>query len=519
MVRITLLAALLLTSTAAAAADVTVAFNDTTNIVRLAPGVENGVTTMVLTLTNVPEAARGAMPDIKDIATGGRGTVVFEPGLLLQRDSTVVWTMKVTVSGAARDTSESRLAKVTFGSSSYSRSYTLTNRAAGTPGWSAAGPGVPWISTWETGGSRLAINVTSQDLPLGAIEISQSTLRDAFNLTQIGPDNLTIEGADNIAARSVTTILVSLKPGGVPLVGKFSGNVVLKSKNTTDVQTVGVTLYSSSIILRAIGAVLLLTGLWCSWYVLHRIIPSAARAQAMKAVFVTRMGIDGVAASLTALPAVPNVRYAVILNRLSQLRERVSTARLDAESLLPKGFDLPIGTAGDATAKLADRLAAVNAEAAAVSVVVVRGIVVAVADFGTGHFDQARVVTALGELDVLGGTAATQAEALAKLPAILASYQTDLAAKTVAARPVDPITLAQADFVIEHASRAAWLLWAVAAGLVGIVMLVLQNSGFGWIDLAYCFLWGLGVPVSGSAFQALTPATVASNIGLNVPRT
>ena len=47
----------------------------------------------------------------------------------------------------------------------------------------------------------------------------------------------------------------------------------------------------------------------------------------------------------------------------------------------------------------------------------------------------------------------------------------------------------QADFVIEHASRFAWLLWAVAAGLVGIVMLVLQNSGFGWIDLRCPVCW------------------------------
>jgi hypothetical protein len=501
------------------------------NTIRLPVDAIEGTRKVLVVLNSIPPGpAPTAAPTIRDTNMDGGATVLFhDKPDAVQTEGARAWVFTATISGLPLNSGENHLATVSLDNKTYMRSYTLTNRPGGTATWSIAVPTVPWIRTWETSSSPLTVTVSTQDVPISGLMIAQSTLRDAQGLTQIDRSDLELvsDTADGFSVPAHTTRAfdVRLKWRGhyPPPHGKFAGNIQLGARNMPDVQTGAVTLYASSLTLRTIGALFIYIGLRLSRSLVQRIKPRIARAQALKLVILARKSGSDLAAELTRL-AVAGQKYDSIRERLEKIGGRLATKRLDDEDLLPHVVGLPFG-AVDSTARLQERLNAVGTELAAVATVSHNGIQPAVNDLNSGSYDKQGVQDALKDLDALGAAVGTPADALAQIAPVLAKYRatggavpTAMAAAIQAATQ-DPVTIQQANQIIEHETQAGWLIAEVVTLAAGFVLLVLPNAGFAWVDLAYCLLWGLGLPTAGAAFQSLTPTGIATDLGLAVPRT
>ena len=418
------------------AGTVAITLNDN-NTVRLAPGTGTGDRQVIVAATNLAKEQRSTAPTVTDHALEGRAAVKFSNPQVVQSEGTVSWLLDMHVDGLPLNSTETHLATVAFGDRTYSRWYTLTNRAAGTATWVVTGPAVPWVVTWDGADAPLTVTVTTQDEPISALAVCTSSLRDIPPLTQIDAADLEL-GADQthdtaVPAHTSRPLALRLKSGrhGVPPHGKFSGTVQFCAKNMPDMPSLAITLNASSISVRVLGAFLILVGLWLSRTLVNRIKPTIARVQALKPVLVLVQSIKDERAALTRLASAASVTFPKTLQRLETLEKSLATSKLDDDGLLPSPVTMPFSPQAPAGTGLQSRLTQASGELLAVATVVQKGIEPAVADLQNPAFTQASVKTALGQLDTLGSTAADAAAAQAGIPPILVGYRAAVAQQGV----------------------------------------------------------------------------------------
>ena len=540
---------------------------DEGNTVRLRSGEKT--TTVLLTISGVPEGdLRKAPPVITDItkqaseakAGSSEASVQFTPRQLLQNTSTVIWLVDVELlKGNAQG---ARLATIELGGQRLARPYVLTNEPA-------AAVAATWTATasspWIMGSSRdpLPIIVTANETPLTDVQVLDSTLRNAFE--RIGPDRLQIVthedvkdrgeaetggkdkivparsstdkdvkdrgeaetgGKDKIVlARSSTVMYVKLKnddPFWTIPHGKFEGVITLKANSLLQ-QPLTVSMQSSSWWMKLLGLFAVGVGLWIAKYITGKLIPSTQRVQALRPVLAVRAAITDLENEAVRLfGPVPNSE---IRDRLEGLQKSISTRQLDDRDLLPRGFISPLPLTAKAVGTLEATLTEVTTALKAVSAVIYKGLRVAATDRGNPVYDQANVNLALKQLDQLGGDSTKDETAvLQEIPSILMAYRVrpraGVAAHTQNLRgPMDPVSVREAEYRIYESGQEAWLIWMVISAIASIPVIFIPNfASFSLQDVFTCLVWGVGLPIGGAALQTLTPASVASGIGLTLPK-
>jgi len=515
---------------------------DEGNTVRLRSGEKT--TTVLLTISGVPEGdLRKAPPVITDIpkqaseakAGSSEASVQFTPRQLLQNTSTVIWLVDVELlKGNAQG---ARLAMIELGGQRLARPYVLTNEpaAAVAATWTATASS-PWIM--GSSGDPLPVIITANETPLTGVQVLDSTLRNAFE--RIGPERLQIVTHEDVKdrgkaetsgkgelvpARSSTVIYVGLKndnPFWTIPHGKFEGVITLKANSPLQ-QPLTVSMQSSSWWMKLLGLFAVGVGLWIAKYVTGKLIPSAQRVQALRPVLAVRAAITDLENEAVRLfgPA-PN---SAIRGRLEGLQKSISTRQLDDRDLLPRGFISPLPLTAKAVGTLEATLTEVTTALKAVSAVIYKGLRVAAADRGNPVYDQANVNLALQTLDQLGGDSAKDETAvLQEIPSILMAYRVrpraGVAAHTQNLRgPMDPVSVREAEYRIYESGQEAWLIWMVISAIASIPVIFIPNfASFSLQDVFTCLVWGVGLPIGGAALQTLTPASVASGIGLTLPK-
>jgi len=515
---------------------------DEGNTVRLRSGEKT--TTVLLTISGVPEGdLRKAPPVITDIpkqaseakAGSSEASVQFTPRQLLQNTSTVIWLVDVELlKGNAQG---ARLAMIELGGQRLARPYVLTNEpaAAVAATWTATASS-PWIM--GSSGDPLPVIITANETPLTGVQVLDSTLRNAFE--RIGPERLQIVTHEDVKdrgkaetsgkgelvpARSSTVIYVGLKndnPFWTIPHGKFEGVITLKANSPLQ-QPLTVSMQSSSWWMKLLGLFAVGVGLWIAKYVTGKLIPSAQRVQALRPVLAVRAAITDLENEAVRLfgPA-PN---SAIRGRLEGLQKSISTRQLDDRDLLPRGFISPLPLTAKAVGTLEATLTEVTTALKAVSAVIYKGLRVAAADRGNPVYDQANVNLALQTLDQLGGDSAKDETAvLQEIPSILMAYRVrpraGVAAHTQNLRgPMDPVSVREAEYRIYESGQQAWLIWMVISAIASIPVIFIPNfASFSLQDVFTCLVWGVGLPIGGAALQTLTPASVASGIGLTLPK-
>lgn len=528
------------TSTTPPAMSVTM---DEGNTVRLRFG-EN-TTTVLLTISGVPEGdLRKAPPAITDIpqqaseakAGASEASVRFTPRDLLQNTSTVIWRVDVEVlKGNALG---ARLATIELGGHRLARTYVLTNEpaAAVAATWTATASS-PWIM--GSGRDPLPVIVTANEAPLTGVQVLDSTLRNAFE--RIGPERLQIAThadledrgkaetsgkGELVPARSSSVIYVKLKNEDlfwrIPH-GKFEGVITLKANSSLQ-QSLTVSMQSSSWCMKVLGLFAVVVGLCIARYLTGKLIPNAQRMQALRPVLAVRAAITDLEKEVLRLLGPEG--GSVTKNRLVALQKLISTEKLDGEHALPRGFNSPLPLTADAVGKLEATLTEVTTALKAVSAVIYKGLRVAAADRGNSAYSEEKVKLALKELDQLGGdNDKDETEVLQEIPRILTAYKevgsrAGAAAYTQDLRgPMDPVSVREAEYRIYEAGQHAWLIWMVISAIASIPVIFIPNfASFSLQDVLTCLVWGVGLPIGGAALQTLTPASVASGIGLTLPK-
>ena len=132
-----------------------------------------------------------------------------------------------------------------------------------------------------------------------------------------------------------------------------------------------------------------------------------------------------------------------------------------------------------------------------------------------------KVKTAVRDIDAIANASPlpTSSQALPLVQAILARLETQLGSPT--GEPERPLTAVQELSVIkleiETISKGIWILYAVLTALAGLVVLILNNPGFGTpLDFVYAFFWGFGLPIS---VTSLTAGSVATALNISIART
>jgi len=84
---------------------------------------------------------------------------------------------------------------------------------------------------------------------------------------------------------------------------------------------------------------------------------------------------------------------------------------------------------------------------------------------------------------------------------------------------MDPVSVREAEYRIYESGQQAWLIWMVISAIASIPVIFIPNfASFSLQDVFTCLVWGVGLPIGGAALQTLTPASVASGIGLTLPK-
>ncbi len=500
-----------------------------------------GPFSIALDASGLPSEAlkKGITPQIKDLGIGQNPEtkVAFTaPKQVFTGDTRAIWLFTVTVTGLAPNSTQARKAVITL-DKDYARDYTLTNLSAGTINWSVPPVPAPWNVNWSDPAKNrvLGIVVTTQELPATNLRIASASLKDAAGTASFGSERLqlaeTPDGDDHggkflLKARDTHTFYLRLRDDQPRLHGKFTGSISFAIDERPDLQTLQVTLNSTSGGSKLLGLLLLAIGLLLSWWMTARARPTVARLQAEKPVISVRQALARFRKDLSAVPPVPSISYLKITDRLAKLETSISTEQLDADSLLPPRTLLSFGTATDSSTKLQARLTEVSTALLAMSSVLKNGILKIASEWAKApDWKKTNAATALPKLDDLGASAKTEAEAQTGISPILAAYEHDpsiqqLVPKLRQPAPVDPVTVQAIDYQIEHYSNAGWWIWGVVSVVVGCAVMIVPNSGFGTsMDFILCFLWGLGIPTASAKLQELTPSGVSSNIGITFPKT
>lgn len=499
---------------------------------------QQGPFSITLDASQLPKdaVAKGITPKIRDLQTGPnqQTKVTFEnPTQVFVGETEGIWQFKVTVTGLDPNSSQTRKAVVTL-DKDYAKDYTLTNLPAGTVNWSVPPVPTPWNVNWDNPAADnvLGITVTTQDLPATNFRIVAASFKDSSGGISFGCERLQLAEAPNstsnderfpLRARSTQTFYVRLKDNSTRPKGKLTGSISFAVDERPELQTLQTTLNATSDSSKVFGAVLLAIGLVVSWWMTTRARPAVARLLAEKPVIALREALSLFRKNLEAVPPVPDITYLHIANRIKKLERQISTKQLDDESLLPSRFLLSFGAAADSSTKLQARLTDVSTQLLCMSTVLDNGILKIASEWNDApDWKQANAAVALPKLDSLGSTAMTEAEAQAGMTPILSAYElpphvdADFAPRW---HQIDPVTVNEINYRIEHYSNTGWWIWGFVSVIVGCAILVVPNPGFGTsMDLILCLLWGLGIPTASAKLQELTPSGVSGNIGIAFPK-
>jgi hypothetical protein len=477
-------------------------------------------------------------PTINDLKAGSEQTTVTfsDATKIFSSDTQAIWKFKVTLTPSlAPNSSQARKAAVHL-DKDYAKDYTLTNLPTGTVNWSVPPVPTAWTVNWSdrSQDNVLGFVVTAQDLPATNLRIASASFKDSTGSESFGaerlqlveiPDSRNGDGRFALKARDTHTFYLRFKDDAPRNEGKFSGAVSFAIDERPELQTLQVTLNATSDLSRLYGLGLLAAGLLISWWTTARARPAIARLQAEKPVIALSAALEQFRKKLGSVPPVPGIAYPQMTKRIADLENMITITQLDDDSLLPSSFALSLGAVADSSAKLQARLADVSAQLLALSTILNNGILKIALEYSTvPQYKKDRAIAALPELDSVGATATSDTDANSKMAPVLAVYnapppnnvQLDFVPRGLV---VEPVSVQEINYRIEHYSDAGWWIWGVVSVVVGCAILVVPNPGFGTsMDLILCFLWGLGVPTASAKLQELTPSGVGANIGVSVPK-
>ncbi len=445
-----------------------------------------------------------------------------------------VWYFTASIDSLPASQTQKRIARFQLDSINDTAEYTLSNQATAASNWTVLPPPDPWVMTsWRPRTKCVAVGIIPGDAPATSLRIQQSALVEQSTKKLLGLDHLKLcrdskgidcgNGGFDLAPHYAGPPLYFCVDDGFHGHGNYRGTVSLSALEKPETQPVTLDIYSSSGGAKALGFFLILVGVVAAWVTKVFATNRLTRDQELLPVILLRRRLEVLQSDLVNLPALFRAATPGIDQDITRLLQDLTPANLEALHFIhpatPNPFGIPIDSAG-LKVYLAERDTKVNL----LTVLVEEGVKPAV-QMGARPAPRPTdndIVAALGRIDALRGQNPLPSEAQARAT-ITQQILPDLAHTVVVAAGVPPAaTLARPvsfDRLLVEITDLNLLVWGVAAlltALVGLVVLILNNPGFGNpVDYIYCVFWGFGIP---TAVQQLTSNSAVSALGISVSK-
>jgi hypothetical protein len=398
----------------------------------------------------------------------------------------------------------------------------VAQEQAATPGTWTIQPPAPRLVLLA--GRQTSLIISVADSSPRTIRLAHSTLQDektgalvsirAFELCDTVKS--TCSDAITVAGRTQRGVVLQVRDT-FQTQGSFTGSVVLAADNRAETATIPLTLHSTTHKARWLGLGLIVLGILLSLVtVILRgfLLRADALRPALRLAADFRRLLQKVANAETATTAkFPRTRV-----RIAELVSELEPKQLEASNLVPS--ILGAGAPPDADAYkvfLDEKVAALRA----IDVVLIVLNSTRLSTPAGTALSPARQ-KALTELDELAERVTTVQQSSEETKRIIEELdQAEGRPRSQQAPGARPPDLEQLLVQVRAVSAATWAIWAVVTVAVGWAALIATNYGFGGssIDYVVCFLWGLGLPMSGQQLQQTTPETVRSQFNLSIPKT
>src|SRR5262245_54149358 len=385
-------------------------------------------------------------------------------------------------------------------------------------------PGHDWILSWSAPDAErlFALTISNRAVPLTGLKPVQFGLRRSDGDSSIdfgrlhmltSPGGAPVEKV-GVKANEAKTIFLRLDSGSAAgPYGTFAGNVHFAAEGSP-VKAVAIIAKASSSGVRLAGAILVLVGLCFAVVLTTYLQPRLLRLQALRPASVLRETLLRFASG-ARLAAADDL--AGIENEAKQQAARLEERALDAEGLLPPRISITNAGATDSTSKLKLLLDEISARLA--GLIVLRDTVMQLrARGGTGAARPKPIADAIVQINQATAEAATVDAARAIVARVTEPLRTAGFADAAPGLRAPAPSVEQVDFALQHAAGIAWAIWGLASLAIGVTYGYSDVDVGTATDLLGAFLWGFGLTAFGAGVQNLTPSSIATHVGLKVPR-
>ena len=493
-------------------------------IVRLPAGVQDATVDMILR-SSTPQPAPPTLKAV-DLPQPLAAKAAFQ-AVEDKNAPPNTWRYRVSIYGLAPATSQQHYAVVTYGDNkTQPLVYTLTNQPAGTFSWSVSKMPDPWVASGGDGACT-AFTVTTRDAPATDVTVS-STLIEQTTKEGITLDSLRLCPAGSKCDGTQPVTIAANVPTALQLCttksfhGKFDGSVVLASRQKPDGDIVLQHAQFSSDGAKLFGFALILAGVVLAFVAKVWARALLDRKQALLPATRMRGQLAAMKKLLDQLDPHYKDAPAKIRAAITELDDELSDAMLDSRHFLPPKVPNPFGFTVDA-AGYKTYLELRNPRIQLLSILVNEGVVPASKeDVGNPPSITKKdlVKTAIKDIDTIAsGPAPSADQASQRVLQILTTLRSALsggAAGAMAVMPQANRTLESLQLEVETISKGVWVLYGLLTALSGLVVLILNNPGYGVpLDYVLAFFWGFGLPM---AVQSLVPGSAATALNISVPR-
>lgn len=398
-----------------------------------------------------------------------------------------------------------------------------TEVAAPAPDFSVAAPG-PWLM--QAGQPARALRLAIGAADLTGLRIAQAQLLDASKQRSISEWQLQLcgnkegPGCDahpKLLAKSSQTVYLRVASGSAPW-GRYSGSLDLAVDGRADVKTVALELASTSNPVRVLGALAIAAGVVLAWWLTVASRQRLQRLTMLLPVAAASEQLTALRARLQAAQQATGVGQGQLMADTHRLLETELTERwLVGQGYLPTTLSV-LTPAADAGARLQTWLQNLGLRIAGLTVLVQTGVEPLVAEWQAGLTDRAAIEAGLRHLDSVP-SAATEAAAHQRVAEAMAIAHPAVARAQNAAGPAAALTLQRLVTQIEALNLRIWWAYLALTTVAGIAILIINNAGFGTaMDFVFCLFWGFGLPVTLDKLVQLSPAAVATPLGISLPK-
>lgn len=496
----------------------------------------------VVHVDGINENAPATKLDISDLGTPSPPAVTFQFTRVqeLKRTATTRdWLVTMTVTDFPPNTKQPRFFSITVpppdGSQvaglpiSKSVQYTLSSQGTGA---TLTLVSMPNETTSDDGAATLAIplSVAVGALPLSGVKLGQSALAEDIRKTQLNfqlcdaADPKCDVPPNHLSANAIQPLILKIAGHGAAP-GNYSGNLSLLAVEKPEGVTIPLKVHISDGFRRAWGVVAVVLGVLVVFFVTVYSRYIVNRGQLLLPFILLRQKLASIEAVLKQAPDRCRPFTVNVKTRLDDRQRDINDASLRQAGIqlgaIPSAFGGTISAQSQAVQTLT---ASVTTWVVALDLIVNDGmlavwneakrelaqpIVQTRAQIQTSALDQILVdPTKPPSSDVINRSIATA----------LAAMRPPVSAAIESVSPPQLRTLRQIDMQLDFVNAAVWTVLLAASVLVGCEVVVFKN-GFGApTDYLACFLWGFGVPLSGTQLMSLTPKSVATNLGISIPQ-